>query len=71
MGLRTIRVGLKKLAARLGKGFPVRRSRNVTFAPETKLLPLIANVCDLFEPVTGLGLTLSIMGVTAPAGVWK
>ena len=56
---------------RLGNTSPVRRSRNVTVAPNTKLFPLIVNGCGLFEPITGFGLMLLMDGVTAEATTWK
>src|SRR5205823_12207008 len=36
-----------------------------------KLFPLTVMVCKLFDPVTGLGLTLVICGVTTGAATWK
>ena len=58
VGFTTICVLLNELAGRFGNVWPAERSRNVTFAPDTKLLPWIVNGCELFEPVTGLGDTL-------------
>ena len=64
MGLITIWVALNELIGRLANTSPVVRSRSVTVAPDTKLLPLMVKGCALLEPVTGFGLTLLIVGVS-------
>ena len=63
----TICVLLKELAIRLGKVCPALRSRRVMLAPLTKLLPLIVKACALSDPVTGLGLTLLMLGAGVDA----
>jgi hypothetical protein len=67
LALITICVLPNEFADRLAKVCPAVRSRRVIFAPATKLLPLIVNGCELFDPVTGLGLTLLIEGGCAGA----
>ncbi len=71
MGLITIWVLDCELIVRLGKIWLAVRSRNVTVAPDWKLVPLMVKGCALSDPVTGLGLTLVIVGVTVGAITWK
>ena len=71
VGLMTIWVLLKELAVRFGKICPAVRSLRVTLAPLTKLFPLIVNGCGLLDPVTGLGLTLLIVGPSGGAITWN
>ena len=58
---------LNELAVLFENVWLADKSRNVTLAPDTKLLPKIVNGWELFEPVTGFGETLLIAGA-APLG---
>ncbi len=65
IGLIIIVLLLKKTTERLGKTSPVRRSRNVTLAPGEKSYPKIVKSWGLFDPITGFGFTVVILGLAS------
>ena len=67
VGLMTIRVLVCELMDRLVKTSPVFLALRVTVELDVKPVPLIVKGWELFEPVTGFGLTEEIAGAETGA----
>ncbi len=70
VALPRMRVLVRELVEKLAT-FPVTVSFSMTVAPLTKPLPLMVKVCELFDPVTGSGLTLVIEGDGTGSCTWN